>query len=104
MHMLERMRHRVEVAATGTEAVSASVLADCDCILMDCRVPQMDGLEAKRPIRAREIDTGLGCTPIIALTANAMDGDRAACLDGGTNACLAKPATIEALAVSLDEC
>ena len=89
MHMLKRMGHRIELAATGFEAVSVSALADYDCILMDCQMPQMEGLEAPGQIRASEAEMGVDCTPFITLAASATGGDRVAGLEAGIDAYLA---------------
>ncbi|MDY6973615.1 MAG: response regulator, partial [Thermodesulfobacteriota bacterium] len=87
--MLERMGYdRVEIAADGLEAVKAvKENGPYDIILMDIQMPNMDGLEATKKIREMETDR----TSIIALTANAMKGDREACLYAGMDDYLAKP-------------
>jgi len=68
---------------------------------MDVNMPEMDGLEATRRIRAAEADLGRGATPIIALTANAFADDREECLAAGINGFLAKPLDRERLAAAL---
>jgi CheY-like chemotaxis protein len=66
-----------------------------DVILMDCRMPVMDGLVATRAVRSAE--AGRSRTPIIALTANATDDERKACFDAGMDGYLTKPVSVEAL-------
>jgi signal transduction histidine kinase/CheY-like chemotaxis protein len=89
--MLEAAGHRVEVAGDGAEALKKHTEGRYDCVLMDCQMPGMDGYEATRRIRAREAQNGAGRVPIIALTANAMSGDRERCLAAGMDDFLAKP-------------
>ena len=89
--MLEAAGHRVTVAVDGAQAVASCAAQVFDCVLMDCQMPVMDGVEATRRIRAHEAETGRPKTPIIALTANAMRGDRERYLAAGMDGFLAKP-------------
>lgn len=93
--MLMRAGHRCDIASNGIEAVAAVAAVPYDLILMDVQMPEMDGIAATR--RIRELP-GPGATiPIIALTANAMKGDRERYLEAGMNDYVAKPIEPEAL-------
>jgi CheY-like chemotaxis protein len=95
MKLLERRGHRVKLAGTGREALQCLEHDHFDVILMDVQMPDMDGLEATKAIRARERVSG-GHIPIVALTAHTMKGDRERCLQAGMDAFITKP--IDALA------
>jgi len=88
--LLERLGCTVTVVATGAEAVAAA-RGDFDLCLMDVQMPEMDGLDATRAIRAAEAAETAERLPVIALTANAMEGDREACVAAGMDGHLAKP-------------
>jgi signal transduction histidine kinase/FixJ family two-component response regulator len=89
--MLGAVGHRVTLAVDGAEAVASCAAQVFDCVLMDCQMPVMDGVEATRRIRAGELEYGRRHTPIVALTANAMQGDREKYLEAGMDDFLAKP-------------
>ena len=89
--MLGKAGHRVVVAGDGAEALYKFAQEKFDIVLMDCQMPVMDGFEAARSIRAREAESGAVRTPIVALTANAMAGDRERCLAAGMDDFLSKP-------------
>ncbi len=95
--MLQSFGLDVIVAADGTDALAAYLEAPPAVVLMDCHMPRMDGFEATRRIRAEEDDRGWRRTPIIAVTANALQEDRQHCLDAGMDDYLAKPFTPEEL-------
>jgi signal transduction histidine kinase/ActR/RegA family two-component response regulator len=94
--LLERRGHRVAVVANGAAALAAWRQDHFDCILMDIQMPEMDGFEATRIIRAEESGNGAHI-PIIALTAHAMKGDREKCLQAGLDSYIAKPIQTAAL-------
>lgn len=89
--LLEKWGYRVEVANDGIEAVAQSQETKYDLILMDVQMPRMDGFEATSAIRKTEMSLGVAKTPIIAMTAHAMKGDRERCLDAGMDGYVAKP-------------
>ena len=89
---IEKAGHTVVVANNGREAVDALEEAAYDVVLMDVHMPEMDGFEATSVIRERERDAEpLRRTPIIAMTANAMKGDRERCLEVGMDGYVSKP-------------
>ncbi|MEG4408835.1 response regulator [Microcoleus sp. MON2_D5] len=100
--LLERLGYRADVAANGLEVLEALHRQPYDVVLMDVQMPEMDGLEASRrigeewPAHARPW--------IIAVTANAMQGDRELCLDAGMNDYISKPIRVEALIQALSQC
>lgn len=89
--MLQRMGLDMIIANNGQEALALIDRGAFDLVLMDCQMPVMDGFEASRQIRQREQAMGLAHVPIIALTANAISGDREHCLAQGMDDYLSKP-------------
>ncbi len=96
LKLLERAGYRVSVANNGKEAVSLWEANSFDLVLMDVQMPEMDGLDATRAIRAKEKDR-TNRTPIIAMTANAMAGDREMCIEAGMDGYVTKPVKKDAL-------
>jgi len=104
--MLERRGHTVDVVGDGRAAVEAVARAGYDLVLMDVQMPEMDGFAATGEIRRLEASVNGHCgrrLPIVALTANAMEGDRELCLERGMDGYLAKPVRMDALAALLEE-
>lgn len=99
--MLARLGLDFTIVSNGQEALDARMNGNFDLILMDCQMPVMDGFKATRQIRLFERDTGEDKIIIVALTANAMQGDREKCLNAGMNDYLAKPYTAHSLAITL---
>jgi len=95
--MLEDTGYDATPADNGRRALALWERYPFDVILMDCQMPEMDGFEATRRLRRMEAQQGRCRTPIIALTANAILGDRELCLDAGMDDYLAKPYTRAAL-------
>jgi two-component system sensor histidine kinase/response regulator len=95
MRLLAKLGHTVDEAHDGAAAVRMTAESVYDAVLMDMQMPVMDGLAATRAIRARE--TGGAHLPIVAMTANAMRGDRERCLDAGMDDYVTKPISINTL-------
>jgi two-component system sensor histidine kinase/response regulator len=98
LEILQGAGVRVDVANNGAEAVGMVARSAYDGVLMDCQMPVMDGFEATRRIRA---DGRFNNLPILAMTANAMSGDKELCLEAGMNDHIGKPIDINQLFVSL---
>jgi CheY-like chemotaxis protein len=96
--MIERLGCRVDVAADGIEALAAVSAGDpYSMIFMDVQMPNMDGYEATAEIRRRESEAGRPSTTIVAMTANAMEGDREEAIRAGMDDYVSKPVTSETL-------
>ncbi|HEX9082699.1 MAG TPA: response regulator, partial [Holophagaceae bacterium] len=93
--MLRKIGVEADVATNGLEALDALLGVSYDLVLMDCQMPEMDGFEASRRIRDRE--RGTRRIPIVAMTANAMVGDRERCLEAGMDDYIPKPVRMEDL-------
>jgi signal transduction histidine kinase/CheY-like chemotaxis protein len=95
LKILERLGYRADVVENGLDAVRAVKEKPYDVVLMDCQMPEMDGFDATRAIRAWETEGKR--VPIVALTANAMAGDEQQCLAAGMDAYLSKPVQVQSL-------
>jgi two-component system, sensor histidine kinase and response regulator len=94
--LLEKQGHAVVIAENGRVALNALDESDFDLVLMDLQMPEMDGFAATAAIRRREEGTGRRL-PIVALTANALKGDRERCLEAGMDGYVAKPVQVQVL-------
>ena len=101
MRLLEKKGHTVVLAETGGAVLEAVEKREFDLVLMDVQMPEMDGLEATRAIRQREKSSGEHL-PIIAMTANAMTGDKEICLQSGMDGYVAKPLVLKDLFAAID--
>jgi CheY-like chemotaxis protein len=102
LEILKKLGFRADAAASGVETIQALRARHYDAVLMDCQMPGMDGLEATRRIRSGEAGRENSRTPIIALTAHAVTGDREQCLAAGMSDYISKPVRVEELAAVLD--
>ena len=102
MALLKKGGYRVRLATNGEEALAALSEEHFAVILMDMQMPVMDGLEATRHIRRQEAENGAPRCPIIAMTANAMPGDRELCVEAGMDDYIAKPINAAELFDRLD--
>jgi CheY-like chemotaxis protein len=103
LKLLDRLGYRADAVANGQEAVTATASIPYDLIFMDCQMPEMDGYEATAIIRSKTSETLNSEIPIVALTANAMEGDRDRCIAAGMNDYLSKPFNPEALVEILNK-
>jgi signal transduction histidine kinase/DNA-binding response OmpR family regulator len=99
LRLLEQMGYRADMASNGIEAIESLERQTYDVILMDVQMPEMDGLEATRTIRKLN---GAAQPHIIAMTANAMEGDREACLAAGMDDYISKPIRVDELIGALE--
>ncbi|MCO5132630.1 MAG: ATP-binding protein [Xanthobacteraceae bacterium] len=104
--LLTRLGHQVVVTTDGNAAVESWLAAEAaeapyDLVLMDVQMPELNGIEATRRIRAREAGQGARRTPIVALTANALAEDRDACFESGMDGFLIKPLDRDKLAETI---
>jgi signal transduction histidine kinase/CheY-like chemotaxis protein len=97
--VLLRMGHRPEVVANGELALQKACQGDWDLVLMDMQMPELDGLDATRAIRV--LPGAAGRVPIVAMTANARDEDRRACLAAGMDDYVSKPIDLDALQAAM---
>jgi PAS domain S-box-containing protein len=102
VRLLRRLGGEVTAVASGTEALVQCTTEAFDIVFMDCQMPEMDGYETTRRLRADSGTVRERGTPIIALTANALADDRQRCLDAGMNDYLSKPVRLDELRAALE--
>ncbi len=95
--MLSTLGCRVDVVANGVEAAAAAENGNYDIVFMDCQMPELDGYGATRQIRSSE--AGRKRVPVVAMTANAMQGDREKCIAAGMDDYVSKPVKRDELEV-----
>ena len=98
----EKLGYHADLVTNGKEAIEALSRFDYDIVLMDCQMPEMDGYEATLSIRDNSSSVRNHSIPIIAMTANAMKGDREKCLDTGMDDYISKPINIKVLADTIE--
>jgi CheY-like chemotaxis protein len=101
--ILTKLGCKTRIAATGVAAVALFVEGEFDFVLMDCHMPEMDGYEATAAIRALEATAGNGRIPIVAVTANVMQGERERCIAAGMDDYLSKPFRMNDMAAVMEK-
>lgn len=101
--MLEKIGHRVDTVGNGLEALLALEQFPYDMVLMDCQMPEMDGFEATEVIRSGKHDKIPATIPIVAMTANALSGDKERCIAAGMDDYISKPVNINSLNKTLQK-
>jgi CheY-like chemotaxis protein len=101
---LERLGHEVIIADNGARALQFLCENAFDAVFMDCHMPVLDGYEATKRLRSGDLAGVDANIPVIALTASAMVGDRAKCLEAGMNEYVAKPVKVAELKNALRRC
>jgi CheY-like chemotaxis protein len=99
VRLVERLGYRADIASNGAEAISMIEQFEYDAVLMDCQMPEMDGYEATKEIRKTE--TSRRHLPIVAMTADALSGDRERCLAAGMDDYISKPVKLHVVAAVL---
>lgn len=102
LRQLEKLGYGAESVLNGEEAIDAVNRDTFDLVLMDCQMPVMDGFEATMQIREAEVHSGKKHLPIIAMTANVLEGDRDACISAGMDDYIGKPVSLDQLREVLD--
>jgi CheY-like chemotaxis protein len=101
LRLLQQMGYRADLASNGIEAIESVERQAYDVVLMDVQMPDMDGLEASRQICARMPPANR--PRIVAMTANAMQGDREMCMEAGMDDYLTKPIRVDRLVEALNQ-
>ena len=101
--VLEKLGFHVVGVDDGREAVEAEATGDFDAIIMDCQMRHMDGFQATAAIRRRQADSQRARTPIIGLSARAMEGDEEVAIAKGMDAYITKPARPHKLQAALEQ-
>ena len=104
LRMLQALGAQATLAEDGFQVLQAMEAGEFDLVLMDCQMPGMDGFAATARIRKREAERGLARIPIVALTANALEGDREICLAAGMDDYLSKPVSRHGLWQAINRC
>ncbi len=104
LKVLSKMGYRADAVANGQEAVEVLETIPYDLVLTDCQMPEMDGYEATRSIRDPRTDVRNHSIPMVAMTANAMKGDKEKCIEAGMDDYVSKPIDAKELSEAIERC